>query len=86
MKILICVILLSLVSCNVDDYRYDNDDTPEVLIVTKVRVTGDKFIARYYTTTYWFKTAVGYKHYKSVSFLDTVKKFNVGDTIIFNKK
>lgn len=89
MKILICAILLSLISCNsssYDDYRHNYMN--EVIIIIKIEKTYHKGIVRYYTMTYSHNSihAGGFDAYKRISFLDSVNKFSIGDTITFIKK
>ena len=79
MKILICAMFLLLVSCGGYTYNYKD----EVVIITSIDEF-DNNIVRYYTTTYSrYKNPVVYKH---ISFLDSVNKFSIGDTVTFIKK
>ena len=89
MKILICAIFILLVSCNISNYDdYHHNYTNEVITITKIENTSNRGIVRYYTITSSHNPiyAGGFDMYKRISFLDSVNKFSIGDTIIFNKK
>lgn len=91
MKKFLFLIALFFISCS--DYE-DDFNSPQTNVATSFTSTEYKDICRYYVTTYGESDYQTFRHgsvgnmykYENITFLDSVDKFKIGDTIIFSKK